>query len=1098
MSLTDEEKPEDLPYEDFLNEELEQFQFQLESGSFSGARRAKESRVPDEVQAVLIRSRECLALLHQSAQLIHSSRSTTSGSSRSDDVGEELLRVPERIGRFQIRELIGRGGFGIVYRAIDPGIEREVAIKIPRPEILSNAQLLERFRNEGLAVARLDHPQIVPVYECGTDAIVPYLVMPYISGQNLSQWREQNPEVSFRDLARITLQLTSGIQHAHARGIVHRDLKPGNVLLVPLTSATDGETLKFIPKITDFGLAKLRDISTQMTLSGDMLGTVNYMSPEQASGVAGASDERTDIYGLGAILYELLTGIPPYGGENHLRTLTEILHDDPRPISQVRRGVPEDLRVICQKCLERDPSRRYPTAAALAEELERYLSGKPILARPASLAEVAQKWSRRHPAMSAAIGLIGVGTVLLLGILLWFNSQLADSLRIAERERNLARQHEATVLKRAYNSDMRLGQIAWNQSDVEQMLHLLNRHVPKVGEPDLRGFGWWFLHRQYRDSSHVLGHHAGGASSVAITGDGKLAASGGEDAVIRVWSLAEKKLLGELKGHTKGPLPGLDFSPDGRRLASAGEDGTVRVWDIGTLSQVAMNDAHREWVATIKYSPSGETIASGGGDKTVRLWNAEDLTPRGELKGHTQTVRSIVFHPQESLLISASEDATLRFWNWKELIPDSRLPEGLIRIANASDWPRTLAMQSNGESFVVGLRHKEVRRYGLGANHFGQLSRTWKSEANPRCLVWPTLGGPIFGMTNTEITMAGDVEKESAPTSLRGHRDEILSLAVPGDRSVLLSGSKDGEVRVWPLADPPQTIPLWKDRPRGERALTFPVDRLRWRGGILAGGIEEGRLELIDESTLRRVLSLPIKPNSRFTLSEDGSQVVLCDEAGHISQVRVADGQVLKEWKQTGVPSYVELDSSNRILGACLSNELVLISLEDPTRQTVCPHPDKVYHVAFFVPKEAAPTQVITACADGSIRFWEMESGRLLREKLLHPNGGARTVALSLDRSILATGGMDRKVRLLRLEDLSEIAVFSHAHSVAQIGFLEKGKLLECFDGTLWLWDIQSQSLSMTFPTASHGVDCAVHPHENRIAIQHRDRITILDGSPEE
>lgn len=1096
MVSTDESLAAEDPYEDRLAGELEQLQSRLESGIQDEGIGSQLTDLPPEVQSEFERSRRCLQLLHQSALLLNSSvsgsRPTVVQGSEST-FPETLPPVPQHLGRFLIRERIGRGGFGIVYRAIDPTINREVAIKIPRPEILGERQLLDRFRNEGLAAARLDHPNIVTVYECGTDGIVPYLAMTYIPGTNLSLWRKSNPGISFTDIARITYQLASGVRHAHERGIVHRDLKPGNVLLHPTKSIVSREGVTFVPKITDFGLAKLRDVSHQSTMSGGMLGTLNYMSPEQAAGDTKSLDERTDIYGLGTILYELLTGNPPYEGENDIQTLARILKDDPRRVSQIRRDVPTDLELICHKCLERNRQDRYQTAGMLADDLDRYLSGRPLLAKRASFVQSTVKWSRRHPVAASVISLATFGTLVLLGVLFWFNAKLSDSLRVAEGQRNLARKHELEVRQRAYNSDMRLAQISWDQTNVDQTLQLLERHRPKKGEPDIRGFAWWYLWNEYQNSSQILGEHPGGASAVAISPDGKTAASGGEDAIIRLWSIDDRKLITELRGHTKGPLPALDFSPDGHRLVSAGEDGTVRLWDVVSGDEITSRDDHQEWVADVKFSSDGKTIASGGGDAIVRLWNGETLDPVGTLTGHERTIRSLVFHPRENLLISAAEDATIRFWNVSELNPDQRIPEGLIRIQKSADWPRTLAMDPKGESFICGLRHSFVQRYGLMPANFGMLLQTRENSSNPRCSTWPAQGGPTIGMTNTEIMITADENIQNLQESLKGHQDEILSLAGSHGRSFILSGGKDGEVRYWPLEESQQPIYLTPTLTDSGPASTFPFDEVQWRGEFIAGSLEEGVIELHDSTTRKLQHSFPVPKSGRFTLSPSGKLLLRSTSESDLELINVVDKQARWEARLDGSPSFLEIDQKDQVAGACVGKNLILLGIAETSLRTICEHPEKVYHVK-FLNNEDGTTQAMTACADGAIRFWDVSTGKVLREKMLHPIGGMRVSTVSRDGKLIATGGLDRKARVLRLDDLQEIAVFSHSRAVTKVEFLNQGKTLGCLDDALYIWDITNQSQLMMFPSTLRGTYFAASPDGKQIAFQQRERIRILDG----
>jgi tetratricopeptide (TPR) repeat protein len=306
------------------------------------------------------------------------------------------------IGRFQVRRELGRGGFGVVFLAFDPRLGRDVALKVPRPDVLTSRELRERFHREARAAAGLDHPNIVPVFEAGEAGPTCYIASAYCPGPTLRDWlRSRTEPVPFAEVATLTAALADGAGHAHARGIVHRDLKPANVLL--------GAE----PKITDFGLAKLADAAEPMTRSGAMLGTPSYIAPEQAEGTR-AVGPATDVYALGVILYELLTGRPPFVGESDLDTLRQAGSQEPVPPSRLRMRLPRDLETICLKCLEKETRRRYATGDELAADLRRFVAGQSVLAAPPSAAYQLRKFVSRNRAVVTAAGLV-IGA-LLLGI----------------------------------------------------------------------------------------------------------------------------------------------------------------------------------------------------------------------------------------------------------------------------------------------------------------------------------------------------------------------------------------------------------------------------------------------------------------------------------------------------------------------------------------------------------------------------------------------------------------------------------------------------------------------------------------------------------
>jgi serine/threonine-protein kinase len=274
------------------------------------------------------------------------------------------------IDGYEIGELLGRGGTGLVFRAKHKSLKRDVALKIVVSGAHAGALERARFRTEAEVVARLHHPGIVQIYEIGEQAGCPYLALEFVGGGSLEQQLDGTP-VPPRRAAQLLVDLARAVQHAHERGVVHRDLKPANVLL------TDGGAAK----VVDFGLAKLLDVEQRQTRSGAVLGSPSYMAPEQAWGKVRAIGPATDVYALGAILYELLTGRPPFLGASVLETLDQVRTHDPAPPQALQPGVPAELAAVCLKCLEKDPARRYVSAAALADDLDRFLRGEPVTAR---------------------------------------------------------------------------------------------------------------------------------------------------------------------------------------------------------------------------------------------------------------------------------------------------------------------------------------------------------------------------------------------------------------------------------------------------------------------------------------------------------------------------------------------------------------------------------------------------------------------------------------------------------------------------------------------------------------------------------------------
>jgi hypothetical protein len=356
--------------------------------------------------------------------------------------GMEETATPPCLGRFQIIRELGRGGYGIVYLAIDSRLGREVALKIPGPMALLTPELRQRFRREAELAASLDHPNIVPTFEAGEEGAITYIISAYCPGPSLARWlQERGQLVEPVFAAEMVARLAGAVQHAHDRGILHRDIKPSNVMI---GSAADCQ-----PRLTDFGLAKL-ECTPDQTRSGVFLGTPSYMAPEQAEAGHGAVGPATDVYALGAVLYEMLTGRPPYQGASVLQTLDEVRTNEPVPPGQLHGGLPRDLETICLKCLQKQTRNRYDSARALAEDLRRFLNNEPILARPVSVGQRLFKWIKRRPTAASLVCACVLGLIALVAGAAWHVSQLQQALSNTREAKKDAEERERQVRRFLY------------------------------------------------------------------------------------------------------------------------------------------------------------------------------------------------------------------------------------------------------------------------------------------------------------------------------------------------------------------------------------------------------------------------------------------------------------------------------------------------------------------------------------------------------------------------------------------------------------------------------------------------------------------------
>jgi serine/threonine protein kinase len=377
---------------------------------------------------------------------------TDPDATRPYGAGEGLDQGPVpsglRVPGYRIEGLISRGGMGAVYRARQLKPDRPVALKMILSGRHAGPEQRRRFRSEAEAAARLNHPNVVQIYEVGEHDGQAFFSMELVDGGSLAQRLGRGP-IPSREAAALVAALADAVAYAHGRGVVHRDLKPANVLLAvsdaskkrPGSEAPDrrfceASLTEAVPKITDFGLAKRVDRDAGQTPTVAILGTPSYMAPEQAEGKSKEVGPAADVYALGAILYELLTGRPPFRGETEVDTLCQVLQADPVPPSRLQPSAPRDLETICLKCLQKEPGRRYGGAAALADDLRRWLDGRPILARPTPWWEAAGKWVRRHPAWSGLLAVSAVALAALLGVWIWFTAALQQQAVVLQTQRD--------------------------------------------------------------------------------------------------------------------------------------------------------------------------------------------------------------------------------------------------------------------------------------------------------------------------------------------------------------------------------------------------------------------------------------------------------------------------------------------------------------------------------------------------------------------------------------------------------------------------------------------------------------------------------------
>lgn len=954
-----------------------------------------------------------------------------------------------RFGDYELIEEIARGGMGVVYRARQLSLNRIVAVKMLLFGQFSSDEFVRRFKAEAAAAAALQHPNIVAIHEIGEHAGMHFFSMDYVEGQDFGRILRERP-VPARQIAGWLRTLARTVHYAHERGVLHRDLKPSNVLL-----DTAGHL-----RLTDFGLAKRLEAGSSVTASDQMVGTPSYMPPEQAAPDRGPAGPASDVYSLGAILYHMLTGRAPVVADSLASTLLAVLHEDPVSPRLLNRSIPRDLETIALKCLQKNPQRRYASAEALAADLDRYLQGKPIQARPTGPLEKAWLWCRRKPATASAIALLAVIAV---GAI--FTANHLSGLNRATRWD-------------AYVGEMNRAHQEWNDQHYAEAFFHLQRQVPRGTKPDLRGFEWRHLWQLTRGNcSARLPWHQDVVSWLGFAPDGQSLATFGWDATngVQVWDLAKQRTRFALREATA--IGG--FSADGQWLVTGRADHSIAVHAAESGQPMSVVPNAGELVAfasaakrvvtvdenqifTVRQLPSGEALMSltnvtrrfldagrnapvtlspdgrwlaavrpgdpsDARDRGVELWNIETRTLEKVLP-QVRQIRLVQFAPASQVLAIADGDGEVTLWNWTEDAP---------RTLKAHSLPvQALAFSADGQTLATGAFDESIKLWDVPT-----LTRKPETLTGQLGAVWSLAFSPdnrqlASGSRDMPIHLWNLKEPKTPPAITNINADKVGNFVFSPDSRLMASGCKDRHVRIWDVATTTE-----KHQLRGfGYVVAFSPDGQRLLVADAAGSAHwwefstGQRLPVPSYGQLGEITVAEFSPDRRFA--------ALGHKSGDIQLLEVNSGRVLGTYAghHDAVLSLTFTPDGRRFASGGRDKEIRLwdINETNQSRQVCAEHKGGVPGLAI----SGDGRRMASGCSANTIKFWDL--GRLdqsLGARSWH-RAAIRALAFSPDGERVASGSEDRSVKLWDFSSRRELGSFDFDAPIRTVTFSPNGGVL--------------------------------------------------------
>jgi WD40 repeat protein/tetratricopeptide (TPR) repeat protein len=978
--------------------------------------------------------------------------------------------LPPGVAGYEILGVLGRGGMGVVYQAWQKRLHRPVALKMLLAGALAGQEERARFRIEAEAVARLEHPNIVHIHEVGDQAGQPYFALEYVEGGSLTAKLAGTP-LPVREAAGLVATLARAMHYAHLRGVVHRDLTPNNILLT-----ADGT-----PKVTDFGLAKLLVGGGEgQTRTGALLGTPSYMAPEQAEGRAKGIGPATDVYALGAILYEVLTGRPPFKADTPLETLRQVSTNAPVPPRRLQPRLPRDLETICLKCLEKAQARRYGSAEGLAEDLGRFLAGKPIAARPVGACERAVKWVRRRPAVAALLGVVGLAVLSLLTAGIFFTRQLQEERDYADREsqkakeqavladkarahalrqrtfanqekrkalveKNNTRRENANYRRTLYAAHIHLAYQAWLDGHVGRVLELLDGEgCPR----DLRGWEWPYLRGLCYKFRRTFKAHDQPITWLAFSPDGRSLASASYDGTVCLWGVSRGQRLYTLRGHT-GWVKHVAFGPRGRLLASAGDDGWVRLWDSANGHLIRGFRPGFAWVRCLAFSPDSRFLAAGGREGKVKIWDTTTWRETCVLHRHTGLVHSVAFSPDGRMLATASLDASVRLW-------EVNTGREVRTFYGHTKQISCVAFSPDGRMLATASEDASVKLWEVRT---GRQVHTFHGHSGwARSVAFSPDGRFLASGGDDKMIRLWGVRSGQPIQVYRGHDNGIFRVVFSPDGRWLASAGAGGTIKFWDsTGDTEETRPL-RHQPEAVSHLVFSPDG-RFLASAYRSVQRKGTVWLWDWARGKKRVELKGHRAEVWGLafSPDGRQVATGSNDKTVRLWDTATGRFLRKLKghRHWVRSVTFSPNGGLLAAACYDGT---ITLWDPAtgrrKGKLTGHTGAVVSVAFH----RDGRRLASASQDGTVRLWDAGRGQVLR-RLRHGAHQVRAVAFSRVGPWLASAGGDGAVKIWHGRSGELIRVLrGHIGEIYALAFSPDGRRLATVGGdrTLKIWDVRS------------------------------------------